>query len=127
MSNLDAITRFMPDIRMRLHLDRLKPHSAHTSLVRIDDHERLGAVFSAYRRVGRRVETALDNPLSIPMTVAEVAGMLDTFSASNRAAFLDYCEKLKHEPVLPLWTLPAYDLGGGQLFLLDGNHRAVAA
>ncbi|NGP17758.1 hypothetical protein [Devosia aurantiaca] len=125
MTDLAALDPYLPDIRMRLHLDRLPASRGHTSRVLLSERQALGSMFSAYRRVGRKVETALDNPFSKPMTVRHIAESLDAFSPANRAAFLQYVQLLEHSKA-PRWVLPVYDLGMDGMFLMDGNHRAVA-
>lgn len=126
MSDLDSIEAFLPDIRMKLHLDRIDPETAQVSETMIEDRQALGRLMSAYRRTPFRVESGLGNPLSRPMSVAEVADSIGGFSQRNRLAFADYMERIKLSGEPPRWTLPAYDLGPAGLLLLDGNHRAVA-
>ena len=126
MSDLDRLVPYMPDIRLRLHLERLSPDEAYITSVRITDRDMLGSLLSAYRHTRRHVETRLSNPFSRPMTVADIADRLDAFTPANRAAFLAYVDEIVQTAAEPEWELPAYSLGNGRLFLLDGNHRAVA-
>lgn len=126
MDDLELIQPLLPDIRMKLHLGRIRSNTARVSSMIINDRHKLGQLMSAYRQTPFGVETRLENPLSKPMSVAEVAAKLDEFQPDNRSAFRNYLDHIVASKGQPRWVLPAYDLHSSGLLLLDGNHRAVA-
>jgi hypothetical protein len=114
-----------PEIQVRLHPERIAPR--HTRILHrdISSTEELGELFSGFRATKQRVLVKLGHPLSYPMRIKELVARMENTPLRFRARFESMRDHYQHHGVPEVVEIPAYGLGGGEYFLLDGNHRAT--
>ena len=81
-------------------------------------------MFSVFRATRRRMFVGSGVPWAYPLRVGEVAERLAEIPMPERARFLP--DRFLRNGLPEEVVVPAYGLGGNELLLLDGNHRATA-
>jgi len=120
-----SFSAHFPDIRMRLHPERIPDGEAQVLRRVIVDKGEIGALFTAFRATRRQAVVPLGTPFAYPMRVEELVQRLDETKPSFRATFEAMRDSLMATPGPIDIEIPGYHLDGGEVLLLDGNHRAV--
>jgi hypothetical protein len=115
-----------PDIQMRLHPDRIPDTEARVVQRVITDKSEIAPLFTAFRATRHQAVVPFKTPFAYPMRIRELVERFAETKPSFRASFEAMRLSLMATPGAIDIEIPAYDLGSGDLLLLDGNHRATA-
>ncbi len=120
-------TRFhqeFPGILLRLHSNRIPPHTARVSTRELRSAAEVFRLFSAFRATPQDMFVRPTARGARQLRIGEVVDRLEEVPMPERARFLP--DRFLQDGVPEAVVVPAYDLGGEDLLLLDGNHRATA-
>ena len=114
-----------PDIQMRLHPERIPDREARIGQRTITDREEIGRLFTAFRATRKQAVVPFKTPFAYPMRVQELVKRFDETKPRFRATFEAMRQSLMATKGPIDIEIPGYELDGGEVLLLDGNHRAV--
>jgi hypothetical protein len=114
-----------PDIQMRLHPERIPDEEARVVQRTITDKEEVSELFTAFRATKAQAVVPFSTAFAYPMRIRELVERFGETKPSFRATFEAMRQSLMATQGPIDIEIPGYDLGGGELLLLDGNHRAV--
>jgi hypothetical protein len=120
-------TRFhqeFPGILLRLHSSRIPPDQARVSTRELRTPAEVSRLFSVFRATRWRMFVGSGVPWASPLRIGELVARLDEVTMPEHARFLP--DRFLQDGLPPEVVVPAYSLGGEDLLLLDGNHRATA-
>ena len=120
-----AFSARFPDIGMRLHPERIPDREAQVLQRTITDKAEIARLFTAFRATPKQAVVPFKTPFAYPMRVNELIERFAETKPEFRATFEAMRQSLMATEGPIDLEIPGYDLGGGDLLLLDGNHRAV--
>ncbi|WP_284392727.1 hypothetical protein [Devosia yakushimensis] len=121
----ESILRDFPEMTTRLHANRLVHYQQSLQWVELKTAKDIAPLFSAFRATKHRAGVSLANPFARPLRIGELVNRFDQMNSETRSPFEAMRNHFLEHGVPATLELPAYAVGPGQYFLLDGNHRAA--